>query len=392
MRNNAPDDSLSRPHRVLTISLVLFGFLSVAMADQSITPSGGEKEANGAAEDTEVVPTKKDASEVVENAEPVPKKPFIPDGSAACLVEQADIDLFIKGKDIGHVGDNPKNSYRRLVQRTIMITEPLSPCGAVLTFDDQIITKQEDHADAMEIAKGLQKEGVRAIFFANMPEMSAKELWSIMRSRRSDKAKLLRVQELLDSKRATFIKAIRELLKLKSPKDKDGNQYYICEVFNHTAFHQDMSNMKVRSFKFEACLLGIEYIEECIDEAYRLERPDYQRARYFRFPFLHAPKHAETKRVLNEKFTELGLISLGETQDSKDVDNFSSKKAYASLAAAMKNRRYSVKTGAYGRTDKPIALFHTRTWRKIRKGVLQAIKEGKAKPKTNELEKPEPQK
>ena len=315
---------------------------------------------------------------------PEPKKEFVPDGSAACLVEQVDIDLFTKKKNIGHVGDNPKNAYRRLVQRTIMVTEPLPPCGAVLTFDDQIITKQEDHASAFDVAKDLQKLGVRAIFFANMPEMSAKELSSIMRSRRSNEGKLKRVQQLLDSKRDVFIKAVRGLLKMKSPKDKEGNQYYICEVFNHTAFHQDMSNLKVGTLKYKACIMGIEHLEKCIDEAYRLERPEYKRARYFRFPFLHSPKNADTKAALNAKFTELGIISLGETQDSKDVDNRSSTKAYDSLAAAKKNNRYSVKAGAYGKTDKPIALFHTRTWHKIKKGVLKSISEGK---KTAKAEK-----
>jgi hypothetical protein len=69
------------------------------------------------------------------------------------------------------------------------------------------------------------------------------------------------------------------------------------------------------------------------------------------------------------------MISLGETQDSKDFDNYSHKQAYISMLAAKQNKRYNPKYGKYGQTEKPIALFHTKTWPKIKRGVIKAISE-----------------
>ncbi len=129
----------------------------------------------------------------------------------------------------------------------------------------------------------------------------------------------------------------------------------------------------------DLCFLGIRFIEECLNEAYAAERPGTQRMRYFRFPFLAEPRDKQAKAELNKLFTELGLISLGETQDSKDFDNYSSTRAYKSLEAAQKGKRYDVRKGPYGIAEQPIALFHTKTWSKIKKGVLKFLDEHPAK-------------
>lgn len=305
----------------------------------------------------------------------VEEEPFIPVGGIAQLVEQADKDLFIKGKDIGHVQDDPKQKFRRLVQRTIMPTEPVSKAGAVLTFDDQLIADSPRWASATDIAKDIAPLNARAIFFANVNGVSGTNVYLILKKKISDEAKKKLVEELFAEKKNEFVSTMRSLLKVQGPADEDGNREYICEVFNHTAFHQDMSTLKLGTIRYDICLMGIDFIEVCIDEAYAAERPGWERARYFRFPFLHTPKDAATKADLNKKFTELGLISVGETQDSKDFDNLNPNTAYKSLAAAKRNKRYTPKMGVYGVADKPVALFHTKTWKKIKSGVIKAIKE-----------------
>lgn len=293
---------------------------------------------------------------------PVPPKPEL-------LPAEDPEKLFQKGYDLGRVGDRPSGSFRRLIQRTVMIGEAQQAHGAILTFDDQIIPTDRGHSSAMEIAKDLQPRGVRAIFFANVPAVSEKSLNAIIR-RTSDLEKQKEaVTKLLNSQRTTFVKGIRDLLKLKK------GDTYLCEVFNHTAFHQNMGRFKKGSAKMELCILGIRFIEGCLDEAYAAERPGTQRMRYFRFPFLAEPRDALAAAELNTLFTELGLISLGETQDSKDFDNFSSTRAYQSLSAAHQGKRYDIKKGAYGIAEQPIALFHTKTWSKIKKGVLQFLDE-----------------
>lgn len=281
--------------------------------------------------------------------------------------------LFQKGFSLGKVADRPSGAYRRLVQRTVMIGEEPQPHRAILTFDDQILPTDRGHSSAMDIAKDLQPRGVRAIFFANVPAVSEKSLIAILR-RTSDREKQKeQVLKLLNSQRSAFVKGIRDLLKLKK------GEVYICEVFNHTAFHQNMGKLKKGTARMDLCKLGIRFIEGCLDEAYAAERPGTQRLRYFRFPFLAEPKDRVAKTEINELFTELGLISLGETQDSKDFDNQSSTRAYKSLKAAFEGKRYSVRHGAYGVTESPIALFHTKTWSKIKKGVLQFLDEHPAK-------------
>lgn len=282
--------------------------------------------------------------------------------------------LFQKGFSLGRVGDRPGGSYRRLVQRTVMIGEEPQAHRAVLSFDDQIIPTDRGHSSAMDIAKDLQKRGVRAIFFANVPAVSEKSLLTILRRTSSHEKQKEQVLKLLNSQRTLFVKGIRDLLKLKK------GDHFICEVFNHTAFHQNMSRFKKGSDRMKLCEIGIRFIEGCLDEAYAAERPGVQRMRYFRFPFLAEPKDSTAKGELNKLFTELGLISLGETQDSKDFDNYSSTRAYKSLQAAYEGKRYSVRNGAYGIAEKPIALFHTKTWSKIRKGVLKFLDEHPVKP------------
>lgn len=281
--------------------------------------------------------------------------------------------LFQKGFTLGRVGDKPTGGYRRLVQRTIMIGEEQQAHRCILTFDDQILPTDSGHSSALDIAKDLQPRGVRAIFFANVPAVSEKSL-DLIRKATSDREKQnQRVSDLLESKREHFISGMRELLKIKH------NDTYICEIFNHTAFHQNMTRFKKGSAEMEQAIIGIRFIAECIDAAYAAERPEQTRMRYFRFPFLAEPRDKEARTALNEVFTELGLISLGETSDSKDYNNGSSTHAYKSLAAAYKGKRYGVKQGAYGKADEPIALFHTKTWSKIRKGVLKFLDEHPSK-------------
>jgi hypothetical protein len=100
----------------------------------------------------------------------------------------------------------------------------------------------------------------------------------------------------------------------------------------------------------------------------------------FASPFLAEPRDRGARTALNDLFIELGLISLGETQDSKDFDNYNPARAYKALDAAYKGKRYDVRKGAYGIAEQPIALFHTKTWSKIRKGVLKFLDEHPAKP------------
>ena len=284
------------------------------------------------------------------------------------------VKLFQKGYQLGRVGDQANGPYRRLVQRTVMIGEEQQNHGVILTFDDQILPSDRGHSSAMDIAMDLQKRGVRAIFFANVPAVSEKSLKHILR-RNSDQGKQKEeVLKLLNSQRPAFIAGIRELLRLKK------NDLYICEVFNHTAFHQNMSQFKKGSARMEMCLIGIRFIEECLEEAYAAERPGLRRLRYFRFPFLAEPQDKTARTELDKLFTEFGLLSLGETQDSKDFDNGSSTQAYKSLHAAKNGKRYGVRQGAYGIAEQPIALFHTKTWSKIGTGVLKFLDQHPSEP------------
>jgi len=317
----------------------------------------------------------KEIAQEIPKAIPIEEEPFIPVGGTAQLKEQADIDLFTKGKDIGHVQNNVKLKFRRLVQRTIMPTEPVPKAGAVLTFDDQLVSDSPKMSSAIEIGKDLAPLNTRAIFFANVNGVSGTNVYHIVKKKISNDAKKKLVEELFAEKKREFVSTIRSLIKLQGPADEDGNREYICEVFNHTAFHQDMSTLKKGTIRYDICIMGIDFIEVCIDEAYAAERPGWERARYFRFPFLHTPKDSATKADLNKKFTELGLISVGETQDSKDFINYSPKTAYKSLAAAKRHKRYTPKFGVYGVAEKPVALFHIKTWKKIKSGVIKAIKE-----------------
>ncbi len=318
-----------------------------------------------------VVEEPEEGTEPMPTVDPVtPTEPIEPKLSPAEDPEK----LFQKGFDLGRVGDSPTGSYRRLIQRTVMIGEPQQAHHAILTFDDQILPTDRGHSSAMTIAKDLQPRGVRAIFFANVPAVSEKSLDIILR-RTSDRAKQKeQVLNLLNSQRTAFVKGLRDLLKIKK-----GDQY-ICEVFNHTAFHQNMSRFKKDGERMEMCFVGIRFIEECLAEAYEAERPGIPRLRYFRFPFLAEPRDKTAKTELNTLFTEFGLLSLGETQDSKDFNNGSSTQAYKSLKAAKKGKRYGVKQGPYGIAEQPVALFHTKTWSKIKKGVLSFLDEYPTKP------------
>ena len=310
------------------------------------------------------------------NLIPDEPKPFIPVGGMASLIDQANIELFTVGKDVGNIQDNPELAYRRLVQRTIMATEPRPDYGFTLTFDDQLVAEEPTWGDAIDIVNDLAPLKARSIFFANVQRVSAKTIDSVFKQHKTSETRLSAIKKLLESRRAEYVETIRSLIKIKCPADAEGNAEYACEVYNHTAFHQNMGSLEVDSDHYKVCIIGIEFIEECLNEAYLAERPDWERARYFRFPFLSAPKLKETQTALNETFTKLGLVSLGETQDSKDYSNGSSKVAYASLAAAKKGRRYNPKfNGVFGRTERPIALFHTKTWPKIKSGVIKAIKE-----------------
>lgn len=307
--------------------------------------------------------------------DPLTPKPFIPSGSLSSLTDQGDIDLFTRGKDVGNVQDNPKLYLRRLVQRTVMPTEKLPIYGAILTFDDQLIADSPSQGSAIDIVNDLAPLGARSIFFANVPRVSAKSVDGIIYRNKTSEKRLAAAKQLLESKRTEFVQTIRSLIKVKCPPDENGNVEYAAEVYNHTAFHQNMGTLRKGTDRFNICIMGIEFIEECLEEAYSGERPDWQRATYFRFPFLAEPRGQSSRDAVNATFTKLGLISLGETQDSKDYDNYSYKQAYASLAAAKKGRRYNAKKGTYGRTEQPIALFHTKTWPKIKRGVINAIKE-----------------
>ena len=366
-------------HSLLSISFsLLLSGISLGQVTQETPPKKDQtNNTKNTEEPKEKIPLVPPRAIPVEDDEPEVKKltpgVFIPSGGTATLTEQADIDLFTKGKDIGNVQNNPKLAYRRLVQRTMMPTEKRPSYGFTLTFDDQLVSETPSDGLAIDIVKDLAPLRARSIFFANVPMVSGKSVNGIMVRNKSSAKRLAACKKLLESKREEFIKIIRSLIRVKSPADANGNAEYACEVYNHTAFHQNMSRLKVGSDRYKMCIMGIEFIEECLDAAYLAERPGWERARYFRFPFLHAPKYAETKAALNKTFTELGLISLGETQDSKDFDNFSHKQAYASLMAAKQNKRYNPKYGKYGQTEKPIALFHTKTWPKIKRGVIKAI-------------------
>ncbi len=360
--------------RRTSISIISFCCISSLSIAQSLAPIEPV-----APEAPEIIPPK--AIPVEEpstiDTEQIPDLPevFIPTGGTAALTEQADIDLFTIAKDIGHVQDNPSLTFRRLVQRTIMPTENRPSYGFTLTFDDQLVDENPANGNAIDIVNDLAPLGARSIFFANVPMVSGKSVDGIIRRNKTSGARLAETKSLLESKREQFINIIRSLIKIKSPADQNGNAEYACDVFNHTAFHQNMGRLKVGSDHYNICIMGIEFIEECLEEAYLAERPGWQRARYFRFPFLADPRYPETQQALNQTFTKLGLISLGETQDSKDFDNYSHKAAYTSLAAAKLNKRYNPKFGRYGQTERPIALFHTKTWPKIKRGVIKAIKE-----------------
>lgn len=332
-------------------------------------------------------------TEVAEVSPPVPTQPAAPlenlhlkEGSLDYILTTPDRDLFEKGKRLGHVQDNPKNSYRRLVQRTIMPSEAPPFYGPVLTFDDQIVPAAPDHASALEIAEDLQKVGARAIFFANIPGVDKYSVLKIAKRSGTFASKEKACLDLLNSKRSSLMKVTRDLLRMKNAPNALGHAQYTCEVYNHTAFHQDLLRAQASSDSFKLSLVGIDFIEKCLDEAYAAERPDWPRTRYFRFPFLHVPKNRAAQELLDAKFSELGLISLGETQDSKDVHNKSSKEAYKSLIAAQKGFRYNPKLGGnYGKAERPVALFHTKTWRDLKSGILSAIKETASKKDSHQL-------
>lgn len=272
--------------------------------------------------------------------------------------------VYQKGNDIGRVGDRPTGTCRRLVQRTLIPGEPLPHYGSILTFDDQLVGRSSTDSSALEIAADLKALNTSAIFFANFPNNDTQQLNLLLNS----EDPLAAAKQFLEIKKPLFMASVRELLRIKH------NSGYVCEVHNHTAFHQDMKRLKPGSSAYKVCLLGIRYIETCLDEAYQLERQVTHRPRYFRFPFLHAPSHPKAKKEVSALFTELGLISIGETQDSKDVLNFSPDQAYASLEAAKKNKRYNPTRKEHDQTDAPIALFHTRSWSRIRSGVLKSIR------------------
>jgi len=305
------------------------------------------------------------AQEVAEKIEELPqvepeKKEWPPSG----------MGLFERGLALGNISDNPKKSYRRIFQRTLLPTEPKLYYNAVLTFDDQLVPFTDSEASAMEVAKDLAPLGARAIFFANVPGLASPSLSPIFKIQGRE-ARKRACRELLETKREQFIKAIRELIRMK-----DGD-LWLCEVHNHTAFHQNMRNFKLGSAQMDLCIVGLYFVEECLEEAYAAERPGYERQRFFRFPFLAVPRDSKSRAAMNDVFTELGLISAGETQDSKDYHNKSPERAYESLVAARKGKRYSVKNGAFSQAQHPVALFHTKTWRKIGPGVIKALKEAK---------------
>ncbi len=304
-------------------------------------------------------------------------------GSLDYLAEE-DRKLFTPGLNIGHVADDSSRVHRRIVQRTIMLTEKTPSCGAILTFDDQLVPFTEQESSGLEVARAIQAKNARAIFFANVPGVSGHDANRIIHEHSTTEKRLEACQALLESKRPIFIQAIRDIIRLKNkaPEPLKGIEfstaspkvYYTCEVYNHTAFHQDMKRLKAGSDHLALCLMGISFIEECLDEAYAAERPGWKRTRWFRFPFLHAPSNPTVLQAVTEHFNQYGLLSLGETQDSKDVLNASWKKAYQSLQAAKNNKRYNPKFGgAYSSAEQPIALFHTKAWSKVGQGILKAI-------------------
>ncbi len=314
---------------------------------------------------TTVEPKDKEASEPTtspaENKKEEQEKEWPPSG----------MGLFEKGLALGHIRDNPKNSYRRVYQRTLMPTEPRFYYNAVLTFDDQIVPFTDKEASAMDIMKELEPRGARALFFANVPGVATPSLRPFFKIKDRE-ARKKACRKLLDTKREEFIKAIRELIKIK----KDGK--WLAEVHNHTAFHQNMRNFKVGTARMDLCIVGIRFVEECLEEAYAAERPGFERQRFFRFPFLAVPRDAKARAKINELFTELGFLSVGETQDSKDYSNGSPDQAYKSLVAARNGKRYQVKSGPFSTAQHPVALFHTKTWYKIGPGILKALDEAKA--------------
>ena len=139
--------------------------------------------------------------------------------------------LFEKGRSLGHVGDDANKPFRRIIQRTIMLDEARPEYGAILTFDDQLIPAKEGDSSALQVATDLQKLHARAIFFANIPDNSEKVLGKILRSGSPEKETL----KILNKRKPAFMKAVRALLKIKS------GDHYTCEVFNHTAFHQNLN-------------------------------------------------------------------------------------------------------------------------------------------------------
>lgn len=278
--------------------------------------------------------------------------------------------LFEKGLQLGTIGDDPKKSWRRVYQRTLMPTEPKLYYNAVLTFDDQLIPFDPKEGSAREVMADLAPRGGRAIFFANVPGLASPSLRPILRIK-SREARLQAVRALLETKREEFVDEVRFLIRYRK------GDLWLCEVHNHTAFHQNMRKMTLGSARMDCCVEGIRFVEECLDEAYAAERPGFERERYFRFPFLAVPRNAAARSAINDLFTEFGLISAGETQDSKDYANRSPEQAYKSLVAARKGKRYGVKQGEYSTAQLPTALFHTKTWKDIGPGVLRALDEAR---------------
>ncbi len=300
--------------------------------------------------------------EVIEEKKEEEKKPVWPPEGRA---------LFEKGLQLGNIKDDPKKSYRRVYQRTFMPTEPKYPFNAVLTFDDQIVPFSDKEASAMEIANDLAPRGARALFFANVPGLASPSIRPFLKIKnREERRKACRT--LLETKREIFVTAIRNLIKIKK------DDVFLFEVHNHTAFHQNMRSFRLGSARMDCCIEGIRFVEECLDEAYAAERPGFVRDRWFRFPFLAVPRNSAARKEINELFTELGFLSVGETQDSKDYANRSADQAYLSLVAAHAGKRYSVKLGPYSTAQHPVALFHTKTWRDIGPGILKAIDQAMA--------------
>ena len=278
--------------------------------------------------------------------------------------------MFTPGLKLGNIGDNPKKSYRRVFQRTLMPTEEKHWWNAVITFDDQLIPFSKEEASAREVMADLAPRGVRALFFANVPGVASPTLRPLLRMKNAEE-RAEACREILEERRAQFVEEIRFLLRMK----KEG--VWLCDVHNHTAFHQNMRSFKEGSARMQLCVQGIRFVEECLAEAYEAERPGVARSRWFRFPFLAVPRDSKARAAINDLFTELGYLSSGETQDSKDYANRSPKQAYNSLRAAFEGKRYNPKLGPYSTAQHPTALFHTKTWRDIRSGVLQALDEAK---------------